>query len=86
MMDRPLWKVGDLVRIKHKLGIMKTKYKKFLYWNILVIFINGITIYRYSGDISLSIELATVLMLSVGALYYFFEKFWKTYKQSIKEE
>tara|TARA_R110000765_G_scaffold383500_1_gene474830 strand:- start:183 stop:440 length:258 start_codon:yes stop_codon:yes gene_type:complete len=65
---------------------LKTKYKKFLYWNILVIFINGITIYRYSGDISLSIELATVLMLSVSALYYFFEKFWKTYKQSIKEE
>ena len=28
MMDRPLWKVGDLVRIKHKLGIILKVHTK----------------------------------------------------------
>ena len=41
---------------------------------------------RYLGEVDKFLELGIILTVSISTLYVFFEAFWKTYEEAVKDE
>jgi len=41
---------------------------------------------RYLEEVDRFLELAVVLTASIATLYVFFEAFWKTYEEAVRDE
>jgi len=68
-----------------KLPKIKIEYKRSISWGLLCLCVISIIILRYYERANSIMELGLVLTASLAFLWYYFNKFWKTYEKASYE-
>jgi hypothetical protein len=84
--EKPTKPSGYEKPIFAQLPKLKIKYKKIVCWYLLVAFVTTTIVLRYLDEIDKSLESCIILAVSIVTLQGFFEAFWRTYEEAVKDK